>query len=132
MGDGGSSPTSPMRPCERFDRVHPHRTSPEASGARRPRCGRSPPAESTQALLADSRMGRSRGRSGGNSSTAAGPKRDPAHRPQDAPGDGLDLSPRKAEHVKVVLAGDVEGRYRYWNDIQVLHNALPEVDFDEV
>ena len=31
-----------------------------------------------------------------------------------------------------MLAGDVEGRYRYWNDIQLLHNALPEIDFDEV
>jgi isopentenyl-diphosphate delta-isomerase len=26
----------------------------------------------------------------------------------------------------------VEGRYRYWNDIQLIHNALPEIDFDEV
>jgi isopentenyl-diphosphate delta-isomerase len=34
--------------------------------------------------------------------------------------------------VRVVLAGDVEGRYRYWNDIQLVHNALPEVDFDEI
>jgi isopentenyl-diphosphate delta-isomerase len=45
---------------------------------------------------------------------------------------GLDLSHRKAEHVKVVLEGNVEGRYRYWNDIQLIHNALPEIDFDEV
>jgi len=45
---------------------------------------------------------------------------------------GLDLSHRKAEHVKVVLDGDVEGRYRYWNDIQLYHNALPEVDFAEI
>jgi len=45
---------------------------------------------------------------------------------------GLDLSHRKAEHVKVVLDGNVEGRYRYWNDIQLVHNALPEIDFDEV
>lgn len=45
---------------------------------------------------------------------------------------GLDLSHRKAEHVKVVLDGNVEGRYRYWNDIQLVHNALPELDFGEV
>jgi len=53
--------------------------------------------------------------------------------PPDAsePG-GLDLSHRKAEHVKVVLGKDVEGRYRYWNDVQLLHRALPEVDFDEI
>jgi len=34
--------------------------------------------------------------------------------------------------VKVVLGRDVEGRYRYWNDVQLLHRALPEVDFDAV
>lgn len=45
---------------------------------------------------------------------------------------GLDLSHRKAEHVKVVLDGDVEGRYRYWEDIRLVHNALPEIDFEEV
>jgi len=50
----------------------------------------------------------------------------------DADRSGLDLSHRKAEHVKVVLEGNVEGRYRYWNDIQLTHNALPEVDFDEI
>jgi isopentenyl-diphosphate delta-isomerase len=45
------------------------------------------------------------------------------------PTSSLDLSARKAEHVKVVLAGEVEGRYRYWNDVQLMHNALPEIDF---
>jgi len=45
---------------------------------------------------------------------------------------GLDLSHRKAEHVKVVLGKDVEGRYRYWNDVQLIHRALPEVDFSEI
>ena len=45
---------------------------------------------------------------------------------------GLDLSHRKAEHVKVVLGQNVDGRYRYWNDVQLFHNALPEIDFAEV
>jgi isopentenyl-diphosphate Delta-isomerase len=45
---------------------------------------------------------------------------------------GLDLTHRKAEHVKVVLGGQVEGRYRYWNDVQIVHNALPEIDFDSI
>ena len=45
---------------------------------------------------------------------------------------GLDLSHRKAEHVKVVLAGEVEGHYRFWNDIQLKHDALPEIDFADV
>ena len=53
--------------------------------------------------------------------------------PGDAPdAGGLDLSHRKAEHVKVVLGRDVEGRYRYWDDIQLVHRALPEVDFEEI
>ena len=34
--------------------------------------------------------------------------------------------------MKVVLGREVEGRYRYWNDVQIVHNALPEVDFEEV
>ena len=55
--------------------------------------------------------------------------RDP---PDPSSSGGLDLSHRKAEHVKVVLGKDVEGRYRYWNDVQLIHRALPEVDFDEV
>ncbi|MCI4341339.1 MAG: type 2 isopentenyl-diphosphate Delta-isomerase [Thermoplasmata archaeon] len=42
------------------------------------------------------------------------------------------LSHRKAEHVKVVLGESVEGRHRYWEDIQLQHNALPELDFDEI
>ncbi|HUJ78074.1 MAG TPA: type 2 isopentenyl-diphosphate Delta-isomerase [Thermoplasmata archaeon] len=42
------------------------------------------------------------------------------------------MSHRKAEHVKVVLGGDVEGPYRYWDDIVLLHNALPEIDFSEI
>jgi isopentenyl-diphosphate Delta-isomerase len=32
----------------------------------------------------------------------------------------------------VVLGQEVEGRYRYWDDIQIVHNALPEIDFDEI
>jgi isopentenyl-diphosphate delta-isomerase len=63
------------------------------------------------------------------SSTGAGPDPQVA---KDPDGGGLDLSHRKAEHVKVVLGREVEGRYRYWNDVQLVHNALPEIDFDEV
>ncbi len=55
--------------------------------------------------------------------------RDP---PDPAPSEGIDLSHRKAEHVKVVLGKDVEGRYRYWNDVQLIHRALPEINFDEI
>ncbi|MCI4353424.1 MAG: type 2 isopentenyl-diphosphate Delta-isomerase [Thermoplasmata archaeon] len=34
--------------------------------------------------------------------------------------------------MKVVLGENVEGRYRYWDDIQLFHNALPEIDFSEI
>jgi isopentenyl-diphosphate delta-isomerase len=66
---------------------------------------------------------------GGRWSTGAGRTRGPDES-RDA--SGLDLSHRKAEHVKVVLGRNVEGRYRYWNDVQLVHKALPEVDFAEI
>ncbi len=31
-----------------------------------------------------------------------------------------------------MLERKVEGRYRYWDDIQLVHRALPGIDFDEV
>jgi isopentenyl-diphosphate Delta-isomerase len=74
-------------------------------------------------------MARSSARFGGRRSTGAGRTPKPAD-PSDAA--GLDLSHRKAEHVKVVLGREVEGRYRYWNDVQLIHRALPEVDFAEI
>ncbi|HEV8050178.1 MAG TPA: type 2 isopentenyl-diphosphate Delta-isomerase [Thermoplasmata archaeon] len=79
-------------------------------------------------------MGCFRGRFGGNGSTGAGSKgrAAEARAPEPTGTGGLDLSHRKADHVKVVLGQPVEGRYRYWNDVQIVHNALPEVDFDEI
>ena len=68
-------------------------------------------------------------RSGGSRSTGAGRTRDNPS-PEKVP--GPDVSHRKADHVKVVLGRDVEGRYRYWEDIHLVHRALPEVDFEEV
>ena len=31
-----------------------------------------------------------------------------------------------------MLGKDVEGRYRYWDDVQLVHRALPELDFTEI
>ena len=67
----------------------------------------------------------------GRRSTVPGPRAS-VPKSRDADTSGLDLSHRKAEHVKVVLGGDVEGRYRYWNDVLLVHNALPEVDFSDI
>jgi len=59
----------------------------------------------------------------------AGGAPDPADPPNGA---GIDLSHRKAEHVKLVLDRPVETRYRYWNDVELIHHALPGFDFEEV
>jgi isopentenyl-diphosphate Delta-isomerase len=74
-------------------------------------------------------MATSRARSEGRRSTGAGPTRPPR---KSADADGIDLSHRKAEHVKVVLGKNVEGKYRYWDDVQLVHRALPELDFEEI
>jgi isopentenyl-diphosphate delta-isomerase len=52
--------------------------------------------------------------------------------PVDPNRSALDLSHRKAEHVKLVLDKPVETRYRYWNDIELIHHSLPDFDFEEV
>ncbi len=39
---------------------------------------------------------------------------------------------RKAEHVNIILKEDVSAEYDFWNDVHLLHNALPEVDYDEI
>ena len=39
---------------------------------------------------------------------------------------------RKAEHVNIILEQDVSAAYDYWNDVRLVHDALPEVDFDEI
>src|SRR6266480_4759473 len=35
---------------------------------------------------------------------------------------------RKAEHVNIILNENVSAEYNYWNDIRLVHNALPEID----
>lgn len=43
------------------------------------------------------------------------------------------LTHRKAEHVQIVLGkDDVESSYKFWGDIELVHNSLPEVDMDEI
>lgn len=39
---------------------------------------------------------------------------------------------RKAEHVSIILNEEVSAEYNYWNDVHLLHHALPEVDFDDI
>lgn len=42
------------------------------------------------------------------------------------------IEQRKLEHVNICLKEKVIAEYNYWNDIQLLHQALPELNFDTV
>ena len=39
---------------------------------------------------------------------------------------------RKAEHVDIILNENVSAGYNYWNDVHLVHRALPEIDLDDV
>lgn len=39
---------------------------------------------------------------------------------------------RKAEHINICLDNDVTPGRRYWDDIRLIHEALPEVDYDDI
>lgn len=42
------------------------------------------------------------------------------------------IEQRKADHIQVTLEEDVACRHDYWNDVKLIHNALPEIDLDDV
>lgn len=39
---------------------------------------------------------------------------------------------RKADHINIALEQDICPKYRYWEDVKLIHEALPEVDYDEI
>ena len=39
---------------------------------------------------------------------------------------------RKADHINICLEQKVSPDYRYWDDVRLIHEALPEVDYDEI
>src|SRR2546422_6292777 len=39
---------------------------------------------------------------------------------------------RKAEPVNIILSENVSGEYNYWNDVHLLHRAVPEIDLDDI
>src|SRR3989449_4077383 len=39
---------------------------------------------------------------------------------------------RKAEHVNIILNENVSAEYNYWNDVHLLHRAVPEIDLDAI
>ena len=42
------------------------------------------------------------------------------------------IKSRKADHINICLNKDIEPGYRYWNDIKLVHEALPEIDMDDI
>jgi len=47
----------------------------------------------------------------------------------------IDMRPiegRKADHIDLVLSEDVRHSHNPWEDINLIHDALPEVDLDEI
>ena len=39
---------------------------------------------------------------------------------------------RKADHINITLNENVTPGYRYWDDIRFIHEALPEIDYDDI
>ena len=39
---------------------------------------------------------------------------------------------RKDEHVRISIEEDVSSRHNYWDDVIIKHNALPEINKDEI
>jgi isopentenyl-diphosphate delta-isomerase len=42
------------------------------------------------------------------------------------------IEQRKAEHIQVSLEEDVASAYDYWDDVKLMHDALPEIDLDDI
>jgi len=47
-------------------------------------------------------------------------------------GGGRLIERRKSDHIEICANEDLGAGYSYWDDIRLVHNALPEVDFDEI
>ncbi len=43
-----------------------------------------------------------------------------------------DIEQRKADHIQVTLEEDVASRHDYWSDVKLVHDALPEIDLEEI
>src|SRR2546423_11857462 len=39
---------------------------------------------------------------------------------------------RKAEHVNIILQENVSAEYNYWNDVRLVHMALPAIDLNDI
>ena len=42
------------------------------------------------------------------------------------------MKDRKKEHIEIVIGKDVSHSYNYWDDFLLIHNALPEINMEEI
>lgn len=42
------------------------------------------------------------------------------------------LKDRKADHINIALNESITSEHRYWDDIRLVHDALPETDLDDI
>lgn len=42
------------------------------------------------------------------------------------------VMPRKAEHIEICLNENVNANYNFWDDVTLVHNALPELDMKDI
>ncbi len=42
------------------------------------------------------------------------------------------ISNRKEEHIRIAENEKVESEHNFWDDIKIIHRAMPEVNFDEI
>ena len=42
------------------------------------------------------------------------------------------MNKRKQDHIDISKKEDVASSYNYWDDVHLVHNALPEIDMDEI
>lgn len=47
-------------------------------------------------------------------------------------GEGRLIERRKSDHIEICASADLGVGYSYWDDIRLIHNALPEVDLDDI
>ncbi len=39
---------------------------------------------------------------------------------------------RKGDHIEICMKENVDAEYNYWQDLRLIHNALPEIDMDDI
>ena len=42
------------------------------------------------------------------------------------------IEDRKAEHINIYMQQDVSSRHNFWDDVTLVHNAIPEINFDDI